>query len=168
MPYRFYRIDFGKYVRFIVFDSYFPDFCFLSNTCSIDFLRHQLAHADDKWTLVTAHYPLASASTKKKGNYRGDTLLANTLKYLICDQANAWLSGHSHHLEHKKLPTCQTELFISGGGGAPVDPVDTTQASSKFVQSTHGFLEIEVTAQKMTFIFIGEEGKELYQYTKTK
>ena len=61
MPYRFYRIDFGQYLRLIIFDSYFPDFCFLSNTCSIDFLRNQLAHANDKWTIVTAHYPLASA-----------------------------------------------------------------------------------------------------------
>ena len=165
MPYRFYRLDFGDLLRVVVFDSNFPDFCLLPNSCSLDFLHKQLSSVPTKWNLVTSHFPLASAS-KKKGKYRGDTMLAKVLKTFFCDKAQVWLSGHAHHLEHRQQAGCSTEIFVAGGGGGGVDPAHLNQKESKFVRSAFGFLEIEVDERKMVFRFIGKSGEEIYEHIK--
>lgn len=167
MPYRFYALNFKDTLRIVAYDSFFPDFCFLSKTCATDFLYKQVKNSPTTWTLAIAHYPLSSASLKGT-NYSGDTLYSRLQRYLVCNHLDGWISGHAHHLEHRKLETCSTELFISGGGGGPLEPIHENQAESKFSAVQHGFLEIEVSTHKMNFRFIGKDAKSLYETTLTK
>jgi len=165
MPHRFYVVDFGDLLRIIGFDSQRVDFCF-SSICEIDFLLKSLKESSAVWKIAMAHHPLSSASLDKY-SYRGNPL-GFFLLPLICDEANVWLSGHSHHLEHRELSDCNTSLIISGGGGANLSEVIQNQTESKFVASKHGFLELEVFYDRLIFRFIDEKNIVLYEGEKLK
>ena len=68
----------------------------------------QLKKQDTTWTVVSGHYPLSSASADKNTVYQGKTILASFLRYMSCSRVDLWLAGHAHHLEHRKLSTCNT------------------------------------------------------------
>ena len=165
MPHRFYAVDFGKLLRIVGFDSQRVDFCF-SSICEIDFLLESLEDSSAVWKIIMAHHPLSSASLDKY-SYRGDPL-GWFLLPLICDKANAWLSGHSHHLEYRELSDCETSLFISGGGGANLSEIIPGQPESKFAASKHGFMELEVYSDRLDFRFINEKNVILYEGKKLK
>lgn len=149
------------FIKFIAIDSNFTDFCFSPKDCVVDFLVREL---DDPsvWKIVLAHYPLASAS-KKGYRYNGETVFGKLYRWLACDKATAWVSGHSHHLEHRKMDSCASNLFISGGGGADLDSIDTRSPDMKYGSSEFGFLELEVTQQSIKTRFFSKDSKNLYE-----
>ena len=107
-----------------------------------------------KWTLALGHYPLASAS-KKGSNYTGDTPVARYLRSSLCHKVDYWLSGHSHHLEHRKLPGCRLETMVIGGGGGTLEEVNTKSREANFIKLDYGFVQMDITEDKMisTFAF---------------
>jgi hypothetical protein len=167
MPNRFYTVKFGDLLRLVAFDSQTSELCFNADHCAVDFLLAQVRRRDTRWTFVTAHHPLASASEKGYGHSGG--LRGLLLKPLLCDTADLWLSGHTHHMEHRLFPGCRLQAFISGGGGGDLYKVlPANGAEVPFAVSTFGFLELEVSADRVVGRFIDGEGKVLYEATRTK
>ena len=160
MPHRFYRVDFGNLLRVVGFDSAYPDICLNAAKCSVDFLRENLRSSKTRWTIVFAHHPLSSASSYGYG-YRGG-LFGFLVRPMVCGKAHAWFSGHSHHLEHRRLNTCDTDLFIVGGGGGDLYKTQGNTVSSRFAQSVHGFAELQVDDSSMTATFFDKSAKRLY------
>lgn len=164
MPHRFYSVNFGELVKFIGIDSNFSDFCFLSQHCVIDFLRSELSQKA-KWKIVMAHHPLENSSAAGY-SHSGTTLLGKLFRWLSCSKADLWLSGHSHHLEHRKINSCSTELIVAGGGGGELQDVVKGKEGTAFVSSQFGFLELEISPELLLFQFLDENLKVLYKGQK--
>jgi len=164
MPNRFYSIGFGRLLKIIALDSNMVDICLNPAFCGVDFLRESL-HTDlTTWTLVMAHHPLESSSDHGF-NYRGG-VAGMLMRPYLCDRADVYLSGHSHHLEHLKHGDCRLDMFVSGGGGGDLYQTVAGVDDSRFAVSQFGFLELNVTATAMVSRFIGADGRVLYEITK--
>jgi tartrate-resistant acid phosphatase type 5 len=164
-PGRFYTVDFGKVIRMVAFDSAFPDLCLSSDTCSIDYARQQVDSSAAAWTVVTAHNPMSSASTLGYSHSGG--VFGFFLRQLFCGKADAWFSGHAHHMEHRQVSGCDTSLFVSGGGGGDLYGA-APDAESVFLRSEHGFLEVEVSLYDMTVAFYDIHAKRVYEVKKKR
>jgi len=166
LPYRFYRVDFGNLLRLVAFDSGYPDFCLLKGVCSVDFLKDSLDTTEPVWKIVTAHHPLISSSIRGYGHSGG--LFGFLMKPNVCDATDFWFSGHAHHLEHRVEENCQAELFVSGGGGAGLYEVVEKADSVRFLESTFGYLEIEVSKENFKTSFLNIEEKIIYSSNKPR
>ena len=157
MPNRFYSVHFNSFLNLIAIDSNKMDLCFDSNRCGLDFFLDKSLNSNAKWTVVLSHYPLTSAS--KKGHiYTGTNLLSYLLKKVSCQKVDAWLSGHSHHLEQRALTGCPTSFFISGAGGAQLHDPHLGQKESLFVKKDFGFLELDFKEDHFVSRFFTKEG----------
>ena len=165
MPNRFYSLRYGSLLELVAFDSNQSDFCLKSSRCSLDFLYRRLVSSETKWTFVLSHHPLASASSKKS-SHTGLSPWAWLIRQFACKKADAWLSGHTHHLEHRRLPGCETNFFISGGGGAYLHRPHLDQKESLFVKRDFGFLELTVRKESFTSRFFTKEGLEFERVQK--
>jgi hypothetical protein len=87
-------------------------------------------------------------------------------KRYLCQRADAWLSGHSHHLEHLKPEGCRLDLFVVGGGGGDLYQVKDLREDSRFSASQHGFLELEVSEREMVARYVDDQGKVLDETKK--
>ena len=162
MPNRFYSVKFGKLLKIIAIDSAFPDFCLSAQSCSIDFLRAEANDQSTQWQIVTAHHPLASSSDHGF-NHRGG-IFGGLVKPMVCGNVDAWLSGHTHHLEHLSLESCATDLFVVGGGGGSLYELGAVDPTSQFALASHGFLMIHVDSESVNYEFISKNSKSLYSY----
>lgn len=161
MPHRFYSVNFGNLVKFIGLDTNFSDFCFMSQHCVVDFLRNELSQKA-KWKIIMAHHPLANSSAAGY-SHSGSTLLGKFFQWLSCNKADLWLSGHSHHLEHRKIDACSIELFVAGGGGGELQDLSRAKEGTMFASSQFGFLELEISPDHLQFQFLDEKLKVLYK-----
>lgn len=170
MPQRFYRINFGSLLQVVAMDTNRITFCLDPNICSLDFLKDSLASKDDfRWNIVMGHHPVKSASLKynKSSHMIGDSIRSKIMRHYICGKADAYLAGHAHHLEHRHEKDCQTDLFISGAGGAELYGV-MPQPESLFTASQHGFIMLDVSQESLVWRVIGEDGTTLYQTVSHK
>ena len=166
MPYRFYSLKFENKLKIVALDTVRTDFCFMKDTCAFDFMNYALEKKDTRWTVAMGHFPLASSSPKG-GDHTGDTFWLKKIKERVCNNSDAWLSGHAHHMEHRSISGCQSEAFVSGAGGSRNDKIDRRKVK-EFARSENGFLELEVKFEKIIFSFIGKNSKILYRYVKRK
>ena len=104
-----------------------------------------------------SHHPLSSASTKKS-SHTGHSLWGWVTRSFVCQKADVWLSGHAHHLEHRRLLGCQTDFYISGGGGAYLYKPYLDQKESLFVKRDFGFLELSVRRKSYISRFFTKDG----------
>ena len=155
MPYRFYSHSFGKLLRIIAIDTNILDFCFDPSQCVLDFLQAENDRNDTRWTITLGHHPLTSASSKHPNTIQGELL-----KRFVC-QYDAYLAGHSHHLEHRRDENCAADLFIAGAGGAKIYPPVLDQ-NSIFTAGEFGFLSIDVSNSGIQYQFFNEKQQLLY------
>ena len=167
MPQRFYSVQYNQLINIIATDSNFPDYCFSSKHCSIDFLQKMLKSSQTNWKLVLSHHPIKSSS-KQGSNYSGDSAYGRFMRSLFCSQQAIWFSGHAHHLEHRKIPNCQIDAVISGAGGGELRPINQKEKGVLFAQSTHGFVELLVEESKLLMNFINTKEQIIYSKNFTK
>jgi hypothetical protein len=165
MPNRFYSVAFGSLLKIVALDSNVMEWCLRPGFCGVDFMIDSLARRDTTWTLLMAHHPLASSSDHGFV-YRGG-LFGLLVEPYLCQRADAWLSGHSHHLEHLKPEGCRLDLYVAGGGGGELYDLKDRRPDSRFAVSRHGFLELELDAQRMTARYLGDDGAVLDESTKS-
>ena len=160
-PNRFYTVKYSRLLSLSVFDSAFPDLCFLPQHCSIDYLRKSLQESEAKWKLVLSHHPLMSSSAQGY-SHSGEGILGYALRNMFCGKANAWISGHAHHLEFREPADCKTATFIVGGGGGTLTEIRQNDPDVRFIASAHGFLELMVTYDSLQASFIGVDTTVLH------
>lgn len=166
MPGRFYSVDFGPLVRLVALDTNRFDWCGSARDCVYDFLKSRLGSAKGAWTIVTGHHPMASSSSH--GVAYDGTYFKYTVRPEICEHADFYLSGHAHQLEHLSFSGCKTDFVVAGTGGAEVGRLKSERPGSKFVQSTFGFVAMELTAEKATLIFYDVDLRELYRIERVR
>ncbi len=156
MPNRFYSLRFGSLLTLIAFDSELSEFCFKDTFCTYDYMLKAMKLYPATWTIVMSHHPLTSTSAKGHGHQGG--FREFFIKPVVCNKADAWLAGHAHHMEHQVADDCRIELFLSGGAGADLYPVDSGSKNVKYAESRHGFLEISLAKDKMVAEYYDLEG----------
>ena len=156
MPNRFYSQRFGSLLTLIAFDSELSEFCFKDNFCTYDYMLKAVKAYPATWTIVMSHHPLTSTSEKGHGHQGG--FREFFIKPVVCNRVDAWLAGHAHHMEHQMDPGCRLELFLSGGAGADLYPVEDTMKHAVYAESRHGFLELLVAKDKMVAEFYDLSG----------
>lgn len=164
MPHRFFEVAFGSRLQLIMIDSNYPDLCGLPSICALDFLRQSLGEGNFADRIVVAHHPLISSSQK----YKGQEFRGMVIQQMVCDKATTYISGHSHHLEHRQLKDCRTDAFISGGGGAGLYQVNSEDPDSYFTSSKNGFLSLKVVPGELHFTFYDPWLDPLYSYVRRK
>jgi len=163
MPNRFYSQRFGSLLTLIAFDSQLSEFCFKDNFCTYDYMLKAIKNYPATWTIVMSHHPLTSTSELGHGHTGG--LRDIFILPVVCDKADAWLSGHAHHMEHQSVDRCRLELFLSGGAGADLYPVEENHKAN-YAESRHGFLELLVAKDKMVAEFYDLSGNLRYRTEK--
>jgi len=171
MPHRFYSLRFGTLLQITAIDTVAFDVCGNSELCTIDFLKKSLEKSTADWNIVIGHHPLeASANFLLHLRRLPRRLIFQTVaKEPICTYADAYLSGHMHFLEHRKLKNCETDQFIVGGGGARLyDVSEAFNPETLFTKKTRGFLEIRITKNKIIWKFFDNENKQVYEAESIK
>ncbi|GJL81856.1 MAG: hypothetical protein DHS20C01_14900 [marine bacterium B5-7] len=163
MPARYYTRTFGNVLSLVAIDTEYVDLCSNTGSCMTRFLRSELISNKHLWRVVIGHKPLKSANFKKSFS-----VSSWLLSKFICGSADFYISGHSHHLEHRIGGGCKTGIFVSGGGGNGSYEINTKDKNVKFVKSENGFLELEATSLTIAFRFFRFDGKKLYVTKSTK
>ena len=158
-PNRFYSINFGKLLEVVALDTNYADVCLDDKECVLDFAYQRIENKNSRWQIAMGHHPVLGSSSKHSPGVQGALL-----KPMFC-QFDAYLAGHSHHLEHVKPEGCQGEFFISGAAGADLYPPKETISESKFAKGVYGVLELTVDSSKIQYDFIDEHGNKIYNYT---
>ena len=161
MPNRFYSVDFGDLVSLVALDSNVSDLCGRPDHCGFDFLMDRVAHAKGRFVLIMGHHPIASSSDHGFG-YRGG-FRGLLLRPYLCNRADLYLSGHSHHMEARTIGDCPLRTTIAGGGGAELYQTIPPDDDVKFLKSVHGFVELEVTPTQLTQRLFGVGGEALFE-----
>lgn len=122
-----------------------------------------LANSSATWKFAVGHHPVYS-SNPMHGN---TPALIDKLKPLLEKyHAQAYFAGHDHDLQHQQPKGSFVDYFVSGAG-SELRP-SATYEHTKFAQSTAGFALIALTADKMFFYFIDEDGNVVYQYSRSR
>ena len=161
---RFYGVNFGDFLAITAIDTNFVDWCGDDDYCLVDFWNNRtkelFARSSKPWHLVFGHHPFSSSSKKYQG--KNKRTLNMLLRSSVCQHADAYISGHSHHLEHRKDSDCAAPFFISGGGGADLYEVIQDPAAM-YAASKYGFLDLEANEEFLNWRFIGVDGSVLYE-----
>lgn len=157
MPNRFYSVNFSNLLELIAIDTNVADFCWNSKNCTVDFLNERLEESRAITRIVLGHHHLTSASKKYKNGFQGWAL-----KPAIC-AADAYISGHAHHFEHRRDEKCGADLFVVGTGGADLSPT-IEDPSSLHKESHYGFLMLTASRTNVDYRFVRANQSKTYQY----
>ncbi|MCX6128348.1 MAG: metallophosphoesterase [Proteobacteria bacterium] len=161
MPHRFYSVQFGKLAKIVGIDTNILDLCGSASHCTLDFLRKAISKKEVPIQIVIGHHPIASASSTYPKTAQGWLL-----QQLLCNRDIIYISGHSHHMEHRQISDCSLDLFINGGAGASLYSVRQGDTETKYASSTHGFLSLNLTREQSTFTFYDSQLQSLYSYRR--
>lgn len=121
-------------------------------------LEEQLDVSKAAWKIVYGHHPIFS------NGRHGDTPdLVRRLLPLLEGRADAYVCGHEHDLQHL-TSDAGLPLFITGGGGAGLRPVQTGPRTV-WAKSSHGFSVLDIDAKRMRVRFVSPNLETLYEHT---
>jgi hypothetical protein len=107
--------------------------------------------------VVYGHHPIVAA-----GVYRDEQRVREALLPILRGRANLYICGHEHDLEH--LVTDEgLHLVVSGGGGAPLYPLETG-ARAEFAASQNGFAVIEADRETLSVSLVDADLKVLHRF----
>lgn len=130
----------------------------------IDWLTKKLQESKASWKIVVGHRPIVSyEETKNLENWTGK----DKLQEIVCTYADLYISGHAHVMERNTIANCPAMQVVSGGGGAHLRNF-VSQNQSIFSSSTHGFVGLSYTKQKLAAEFIDISGKALHGFNLAK
>lgn len=123
-------------------------------------LKEELARSQARWKVVYGHHHIYSAT-------RGDnrTLITQLLPVLR-GQADIYICGHDHNLQHVR-PEGGVHFFVSGGGGAGTYKTIDYERTI-FKKETYGFTTLEADEQQIRMTMIDLNGEQLYEYVLKK
>jgi 3',5'-cyclic AMP phosphodiesterase CpdA len=167
MPARWYRIDFPEEKPLVTVLCIDTDANPLGPKRWAEqkaWLAAQLASAGrGQWTVVAGHHPLFSNGQHGDGT----GMIAELAPLLIRNGVQFYLCGHDHDLQHIELDGWPTSFLVSGGGGAPIRPIQDKKAEREpFARSSFGFLAMRFSKDKAEGAFVGTSMDVLYSFEK--
>lgn len=120
-------------------------------------LERELEGSDRPWKVVYGHHPVYSA-----GAHQDNPRMIARLLPVLEGRAQVYLAGHDHDFQHLWGPG-GLHLFIAGGGGASIRPVEKGPRSL-FARSSFGFAVLEADSTALTVRFVDTDLNEFYTY----
>ncbi len=131
------------------------------STSQLLWLQAELEKSTARWKIVYGHHPIYS-----HGQHGDTPKLIRDLLPVLKDRADVYICGHEHDLQHLK-PEGGVHLFVAGGGGARIRPIQSGPRSL-FAASTYGFAVIETDEKALTVQFVAPDQKVLYSHRISK
>ena len=136
----------------------------LMSEAQLLWLREELAKSTAKWKVVYGHYHVYSA-------LRGDNdeLIKRLLPILEENHVDLYLCGHEHLFQHLKREG-GVHFFVNAaaGGGARSVEQQAYDGLLFVAENQQGFTVLEADGSSLRVRFIGEDGRQLYDYTLRK
>ncbi len=161
MPAAYYSFNAGP-VQFFALDTVKWN---LTERAWLEALLKQPLPPGIVWRVVYGHHPIHS-SGRHHIDPRVKQLQRELLPLLASHGVTFYAAGHDHHLEH--LRAQGLDLFIAGGGGDSVRPVHHHDRQSLAAVSSHGFLDVSATAQRIEVRLLDTDLKPLEAQPWTK
>jgi hypothetical protein len=138
---RFWRMP----TRYYSFESHGMEFIALDTVAlprdsdQQEWLSRQLKKPRNSFRIVFGHYPVHSSGQ------HGDTpFMRDKISPQFCGQADVYMSGHDHHMEHLQTD-CGVQLILNGAG-AETRTVTAGNPRSLFSASEIGFSYLSKTS----------------------
>ncbi len=165
MPARFYKMELEDTADIIAMDTNINDLCLVKSRdkCSLSFFFEESKKSKMPWKIVIGHHPATLAKAKHKAGFQGFWLR----QFFCRGDVDAYYAGHSHHLEHRTVTSCDTDFFISGAGGADLYYAKKDEYS-KFLANQLGFAVLNISPKKMITTFYNDKNEVLYETIKEK
>jgi tartrate-resistant acid phosphatase type 5 len=112
---------------------------------------------------VMAHHPLYSDGS------RGDnpTLIEDWDPLFRKYKVDVYLAGHDHDMQHLEFEGHPTSFFLSGGGGAPLSAITTSESTrGPFAREIFGFSYLHATSSLLTLRHLDRSGSLIHKFTK--
>ena len=77
---------------------------------------------------------------------------------------DVYFAGHDHNLQLLE-DECDVGLVVSGGGGYNLYST-TTEENTIFDESTHGFVDVEMTSDQLLLRYVDASGNVLHKSTR--
>lgn len=122
-------------------------------TAQMAWLEQELSRSDAPWKVVFGHHQIYSSGMYGLNQPFVDRFTPLFKKYRV----QLWINGHEHHYERSR-PIDGTTYLVSGGGGAAVRPVESSEWTA-YAASRFSFAAIEVYADKMIVTGIGTDNQ---------
>jgi len=154
MPERYYQQEFDTVLFYVIDTNNF-------DTTQQDWLTRRLAAADDRWKIVVGHHPLEAYDVVHAGEHWNGR---DALKKIICNQADLYISGHSHLLmDVGVIDGCGVRQLISGAGGAHLyDVLTVVPVESHYTD--YGFLFLDIKPNELRYGFHLVDQRDVYSY----
>lgn len=126
----------------------------------IEWLKKELHACRSRWKVVYGHHPIYS-----HGRHGDSKNLIRDLLPVLQGQADIYLAGHDHDMQHLK-PEGDLHFFVAGSAGKlrPIKPGER----SLFAKSALGFAVLEADEKSFKVTFIEKSLAPLYEYTLRK
>ena len=148
MPDRYYHYTRGP-VDFFALDSNDMD------SGQLIWLTDRLTCSTNRWQVVYLHYPLYSS-----GVHGSNLELRRALEStLVAGGADIVFAGHDHNYE-RTLPQHGVTYVTTGGGGAQIRPVGSSQFTA-VSEADHHFILVSVTNSTMLVTALDHDGERL-------
>lgn len=160
MPNRYYTFSAGE-VDFFAVDNLDLD------VGQLAWLDQALSESMARWKVVYGHNPIYSNVVFRDGRsgyVNGESVEA--LLPLLCEQADLYLAGSSHHGE-VLLTDCGLHLVVQGGGGAGLLDIDAEGERSLFGAKTFGFTVLAFSEDEMEIRMHNDNNEILYTMSLT-
>jgi hypothetical protein len=156
-----YSFDYAN-AHLIALDSNQP---YAPGSPQYEWLEEDLQHARADWKIVFFHHPMFSAHPTRAVNANRWAWEPLFLQYGV----NLVLTGHDHHYQRcYPVGTAKgdrmTYHFTSGGGGAPLYPVQQ-KIWTAVTESVHHFMLFDIEERKARGKTITVDGKQIDQFT---
>jgi len=177
MPARYYtfavKIDSVNSLRFVMLDTppfmseykklpdQYPGILKQNTKQQLQWLDSVLLTSTEKWKIVIGHHPVYSTDSLRGKNTE---LLEQLDPVLTKHKVDFYFSGHIHIAQH--IQKNNINYVVSPSGSLGVNTA--TLAGAKFISHSEGFTICTVKKDYFEFIFVDENGNELYRYKKSK
>ncbi|MSO23690.1 MAG: hypothetical protein EXQ58_10675 [Acidobacteria bacterium] len=126
----------------------------------LEWLQKELEASKFRWKVVYGHHPIYS-----HGMHGDNQKLIRELLPVLKGQAEVYLAGHDHDMQHLK-PEGNLHFFVSGSGGK-LRPI-RRGSRSLFAESALGFAVLEADGSSLKITFVDKTLQTLYEYTLKK
>ncbi len=159
LPSPYYTFTAGP-VQFFAVDTIFMT----EGHAQLLWLRKELQKSTAKWKVVYGHYPIYSAAPTG-GNKK---LRQRLLPILLQNHVDVYLCGNEHVFQHLQSEG-GVHFFVNGSAGLEGHkPNPYGRPGFVDYDRRSGFTVLEASESSLRVTFVGEDGKQFYEYTLTR
>lgn len=137
----------------------------------LEYLEGELQDPEPIWKFVVGHHPGFSC-----GRYTGSgTIRGDVITLMKQYNADIYLSGHDHNMEHYQEETGGIDHFLTGGGGRVLYPYERQNEQYmenlggilRHFSESHGFAYFIIDDFSIKVEYVDENLNSLYTYERT-